>query len=585
MDYGMMIGVNTPSTGRLPEGYTELEYIESTGTQRINTEYYVNSNTEIDIVFEITGTVSSSFANDAIFGARISHTSSDSFGCFIRKENGNLALNYAGNDTGEISGTSTSGKRHIYNKGKVFYQNDSVVYTFNGTLTKGSHPIHLFASKVNLSNATFMYSKQRTYHCQFIESGVAVRDYVPAIRHSDGEVGLYDLVNGVMYGNAGTGEFIAGPKLGVDVAREVEQIFVEGEGKALINTNLYNYGDECTALTGGFTLIDFTGNSASYCTATKNSDSLTLALANGNSSTWRKRGFGSANKIDFSNYNKLYVEYDCVSSLSGNSKALVGANIAISSSLKSSDNYMEHLDDTITVIELDESNQGSAGINCNGNVVSVDISDVNTTAYLAIYATQGLSSGSYNATIKRVWLEGESETVQGLIAREVVEGWVEVDLVARQFFFPPTIDLLDQSVCGGWKQLVTGGNGGSVSYSNNKITYRMNGSGWCAVSGCSVNSVDVTGYSKLCVEGTYTRTTANTSYKLNLGLGFNNSKSSSDWSSGYDNKNISVSSTSGTFSFYKDITADTGEKQINIFVNEGYTGASTATITKLWLEK
>lgn len=52
-------------TNRLPEGYTELTYIESTGTQYIDTGFKPNNNTRIVADMEIT-----SGATSFLFGAR-----------------------------------------------------------------------------------------------------------------------------------------------------------------------------------------------------------------------------------------------------------------------------------------------------------------------------------------------------------------------------------------------------------------------------------------------------------------------------------------------------------------------------------
>lgn len=52
----------------------------------------------------------------------------------------------------------------------------------------------------------------RTYWSQIKISGSIVRDYIPC-KNPDGTVGLWDDVNSVFYGNAGTGAFTAGPEI------------------------------------------------------------------------------------------------------------------------------------------------------------------------------------------------------------------------------------------------------------------------------------------------------------------------------------------------------------------------------------
>ena len=48
------------------------------------------------------------------------------------------------------------------------------------------------------------------YSCKLYDGSTLIRDFIPAVRLSDGEAGLYDVVNDVFYTNAGTGKFTYG---------------------------------------------------------------------------------------------------------------------------------------------------------------------------------------------------------------------------------------------------------------------------------------------------------------------------------------------------------------------------------------
>lgn len=52
----------------------------------------------------------------------------------------------------------------------------------------------------------------RVYSCQISDNGTLIRDYIPC-KNESGAVGLWDDVNSVFYGNAGTGVFAAGPEV------------------------------------------------------------------------------------------------------------------------------------------------------------------------------------------------------------------------------------------------------------------------------------------------------------------------------------------------------------------------------------
>lgn len=50
------------------------------------------------------------------------------------------------------------------------------------------------------------------YACQIYDGGALTRDFIPC-KDTMGNVGLYDLVGAQFYGNAGTGDFAAGPEV------------------------------------------------------------------------------------------------------------------------------------------------------------------------------------------------------------------------------------------------------------------------------------------------------------------------------------------------------------------------------------
>jgi hypothetical protein len=61
-----------------------------------------------------------------------------------------------------------------------------------------------------MSSATYC-CHAKLYRCKCVKSDSLVRDFIPAMRNSDNVVGLYDMVNGGFYTNAGSGKFIRGP--------------------------------------------------------------------------------------------------------------------------------------------------------------------------------------------------------------------------------------------------------------------------------------------------------------------------------------------------------------------------------------
>lgn len=223
MDYGMMIGVNTPASGRLPEGYTELEYLESTGTQYINSGYNIQSGDSIEVLGQVTG-----LSSDAMFFEVTSTTT-------------NRCLAY-------LWGSNTDGGtfEYIYGNGnkavssfKIGLETDIEIIINSNCIVNGvnlgsvsvptqTRPVYLFAG--NDIGTVARLGKVRIKRFKITNSsGVVQLDYIPARRNSDGVLGMYNTVDGSFKTNAGTGTFVAGSALGVDVAREVEQIYTESD--------------------------------------------------------------------------------------------------------------------------------------------------------------------------------------------------------------------------------------------------------------------------------------------------------------------------------------------------------------------
>lgn len=194
-----------PGTSKLPEGYTELVYIQSTGTQYINTLFKAKWNTRVVLDISDLNTVVT-----MIMGAKNedSKTASDQFALY-RQDSTTIRSDYFGtNSAVSISDTT---QRTTIDK------NANVVSMYGATLTntavtsgEGQYNLYLFALNTADDSSKVYPSAFKLYSCQIYDNGTLIRDYVPCLNPSK-EVGLYDIVNGVFYGNAGTGYFLPGP--------------------------------------------------------------------------------------------------------------------------------------------------------------------------------------------------------------------------------------------------------------------------------------------------------------------------------------------------------------------------------------
>lgn len=187
----------------LPSGYKRLEYIESSGTQYVNTDFTPNQNTRVIC----KAVVPVSNVTNWLFGARTSNAAN--MYSFLGAMAGNYRTDY-GTITSAFPVSLNTTEPIIIDKNKNNTTIDGGNLSQIATQTF-SAPVPLALFAVN-TNGAISYGSCRIYYCQIYDNGTLVRDYIPC-QATNGEIGLWDDVNGVFYGNAGTGTFTAGPEV------------------------------------------------------------------------------------------------------------------------------------------------------------------------------------------------------------------------------------------------------------------------------------------------------------------------------------------------------------------------------------
>lgn len=196
---GGKIGMTEPQVSNLPRGYTELAYIQSSGTQYIDTGFKPNNNTRIVLEYDslTTGT-------EFIFGARHNSSANSTSYSFSFVH---LADSWVRSDFGSVETgiTSISPTKILVdkNKNKTTYNSGSVT----ATAQTFQNNYNLTLCAVNTAGTVSAHAKIKLYHCQIYDNGTLIRDFVPCVSDADG-VGLYDLVEDKFYGNSGTGAFL-----------------------------------------------------------------------------------------------------------------------------------------------------------------------------------------------------------------------------------------------------------------------------------------------------------------------------------------------------------------------------------------
>lgn len=190
----------------LPDEYTELEYIESTGAQWIDTGFSPNQDTRTVVDFELTTAYSSI---RAIFGVRdtSSSTAANQF-AFWNTSNSSFRSDYFGTSR-PISGLDAQ-NRYVVDKNKNITSIDGLTVTNAEATGQCSYNMVLFA--ISTEGKLGYFSNLKLYSGQIYDNGTIIRDFIPA-KNSNGQIGLYDLINALFYVNAGEGSFLPGPEV------------------------------------------------------------------------------------------------------------------------------------------------------------------------------------------------------------------------------------------------------------------------------------------------------------------------------------------------------------------------------------
>ncbi len=254
---------------KLPAAYTELDYIEGTGTQWIDTGVYGNQDIGIDVTYQYPDYVSSS-ASARIIGTRETSSGATGSCCFVSTSTGEArgTMWFATNNVQLASGQRPSLNKLVnniqsnVNNDKAFYLNGTLMFTGNDTPFTGTLPIPIFR---NASLST--YSDPgcvRVYRVIIYDDGVPIRMFVPALRNSDNAGGMYEMFTNSFYGNSGTGDFHYD---GYVPSGYRSTQFVEGDGSHYIDTlitptqttdwevdfqltNISEYSSETTTVSG-----------------------------------------------------------------------------------------------------------------------------------------------------------------------------------------------------------------------------------------------------------------------------------------------------------------------------------------------
>lgn len=197
------------------EFYKEVEYIESTAAQYINTGVYVTPNYTIEVTFVMTqrkSTWDTLFgtrnANNARFTARWANSSTGKLGVH---RSTTKSTRYENFDDANATKTMVTDTWHTIKLAKREYTFDGELRkTFSATTSTDAfpYPIYLFALCNQGGPADYGYFRIKKARI-WDSNDELIRDYIPCV-NLDGVAGMYDVVNDTFSSSGSSTKFIAG---------------------------------------------------------------------------------------------------------------------------------------------------------------------------------------------------------------------------------------------------------------------------------------------------------------------------------------------------------------------------------------
>lgn len=210
-DREFTVSFSEKAPSRLPDGYTELEYIVALNCSFNSGVYLTQKTKTVASIYPLDSPTTDvryfayAFQSAATTAKRMNYfTTWQSTGVCCRMGQGAIYSNKV------ISSNTTPRKIEIvmdyYNK-IASANSDSVTTDNNSWTITGNGPIIGILGTSDGSTGTL---HARLYSCQIIQSGTTKRDFVPC-KNPSGEIGLFDLIGKQFYSKSGTGTLTAGP--------------------------------------------------------------------------------------------------------------------------------------------------------------------------------------------------------------------------------------------------------------------------------------------------------------------------------------------------------------------------------------
>ena len=238
----------------LPDGYTQIEYVESTGTQYINLGFGFQGSDDVEIDFQMTQAPTSA---EGIFGGR---DTGSARGYMLYAEARTNGFVFMYNNTYVTNLSSDWHGRHVFKKvgSNIYFDGVANSQTVSASFTQ-TRTAYLFSWHNESKQA--VNSKTKIYSFSITRSGSLYSQCIPAKRNSDGVVGMYDIVRNVFRTNAISGSFTSGETVTLDVDKFPQDFtkleYIESNGAQAFDTE-YNPNSD-TRVVLDYNLTQLTG--------------------------------------------------------------------------------------------------------------------------------------------------------------------------------------------------------------------------------------------------------------------------------------------------------------------------------------
>lgn len=189
---------------RLPAGYQEVEYIESTGTQYIDTG--IKPSTQIKTVSRSALTDLTAFSLEGINSTSGLWT----WGSTSRLEYFESRVGNNASTSWRASSVPVDMQIHTFEIASGSQKIDGTEYATDVVTSTNPYPVMLFA-RVTDNGYVNEFARCRAYDFKAYSGSQIIMHLIPCYEIDTGEIGMFDVTNFKFYTNAGTGTFIKGP--------------------------------------------------------------------------------------------------------------------------------------------------------------------------------------------------------------------------------------------------------------------------------------------------------------------------------------------------------------------------------------